>query len=216
MDDKTKRALALWRLGVLGPLVSARLEHGDRQQLFQEIAARTHQMPDGKVVELSPRTIESWYYAHKRGGFEALYPSTRSDCGQSRAIAPDIAELILRAKREKPRRSIKRIIRMLERARKVKPGELARSSVHRLLQLAGVSARPVRGPSAERRSFIAEHAGDLWVGDALHGPRRSRRTAVQELPALADRQRHALHRAQLNRGQLGVRSFVGPGSARLV
>jgi putative transposase len=171
MDDKAKRALALWRLGVLGALVSARLEHGDRQQLFQEIAARVHQMPDGKVVELSPRTIESWYYAHKRGGFEALYPGTRSDCGQSRAIAPDVAELILRAKREKPRRSIRRIIRMLERASKVKPGELSRSSVHRLLRLAGVSSRPLRGPSAERRSFLAEHAGDLWVGDALHGPR---------------------------------------------
>lgn len=171
MDDKTKRALALWRLGVLGPLVSARLEHGDRQQLFQEIAARTHQMPDGKVVELSPRTIESWYYAYKHGGFEALHPSTRSDCGQSRVIAPDIAELILRVKREKPRRSIKRIMRMLERAKKVKPGELSRSSVHRLLHQAGVSARPLRGPSAERRSFLAEHAGDLWVGDALHGPR---------------------------------------------
>ncbi|HKO07450.1 MAG TPA: DDE-type integrase/transposase/recombinase [Alphaproteobacteria bacterium] len=171
MDDKTKRAIALWRLGVLGALVSARLEHGDRQQLFAEIAARVHQMPDGRVVELSPRTVESWYYAHKRGGFEGLFPCTRSDCGRSRAIAPDIAELILRVKREKPRRSIRRIIRMLERARKVRPGELARSSVHRLLKLAGVSARPLRGPSAERRSFIAEHAGDLWVGDALHGPR---------------------------------------------
>jgi putative transposase len=170
MDDKAKRDLALWRLGVLGALVSARLEHGDRRQLFQEIAARVHQMPDGRVVELSRRTIESWYYAHKRGGFEALYPCTRSDCGQSRAIAPELAALILRAKREKPRRSIKRIIRMLERARRVRRGELSRSSVHRLLQLAGVSTRPVRGPSAERRSFIAEHAGDLWVGDALHGP----------------------------------------------
>ena len=170
MDDKAKRDIALWRLGVLGALVSARLEHGDRRQLFSEIAARAHQMPDGKVVELSARTIESWYYAHRRGGFEALYPGTRSDCGQSRAIAPEIAELILRAKREKPRRSIKRIIRMLERARKVQRGELSRSSVHRLLKLAGASARPLRGPSAERRSFIAEHAGDLWVGDALHGP----------------------------------------------
>ncbi len=170
MDDKAKRLVALWRLGVLGALVSARLEHGDRVKLFEEIAARVHQMPDGRAVELSPRTIESWYYAHKHGGFEALFPDTRSDCGQSRAIAPDIAELILRAKREKPRRSIKRIIRMIERARRVKPGELARSSVHRLLKRAGASARPVRGPSAERRSFIAEHAGDLWVGDALHGP----------------------------------------------
>jgi hypothetical protein len=29
MDDKAKRAIALWRLGVLGALVSARLEHGE-------------------------------------------------------------------------------------------------------------------------------------------------------------------------------------------
>lgn len=59
---------------------------------------------------------------------------------------------------------------MLERAGAVKPQELSRSTVHRLLQVAGVSARPVRGPSVERRSYLAEHAGDLWVGDALHGP----------------------------------------------
>src|SRR5262249_4456483 len=101
---------------------------------------------------------------------EALYPGTRSDRGRSRAITPSVAELIVRAKREKPRRSINRIIRMLERARRVKPGELSRSSVHRLLRVAGISARPARGPAAERRSFIAEHAGDLWVGDVLHGP----------------------------------------------
>jgi transposase InsO family protein len=170
MDDKAKRAIALWRLGVLGALVSARLEHGDRVQLFKDSASRVHQMPDGELVEVSNRTIESWYSAYKHG-FEALYPCTRSDCGKSRAIPPELAELILRAKREKPRRSIRRIIRMLERARKVTPGDLSRSSVHRLLQHAGASARPVRGPSAERRSFIAEHAGDLWVGDALHGPR---------------------------------------------
>jgi transposase InsO family protein len=170
MDDKDRRAIALWRLGVLGPLVSARLEHGDRQEHLREIAGRAHQMPDGRVVRLSARTIESWYYLHKRGGFEALHPATRADCGQSRAIAPSVAELIVRVKREKPRRSIKRIIRMLERAKKVEPGELSRSSVHRLLQLAGISIRPVRGPSKERRSFLAEHAGDLWVGDALHGP----------------------------------------------
>jgi transposase InsO family protein len=170
MGDKDKHVIALFRFGVLGPLVSARLLHGDRQAHFATIAARVHQMPDGSLVELSPRTIESWYYAYKRGGFEALCPSTRSDCGQSRAIAPDVAELILRVKREKPRRSIQRIIRMLERAGKVKKDTLARSSVHRLLQRARISARPVRGPSAERRSFIAEHAGDLWVGDAMHGP----------------------------------------------
>jgi transposase InsO family protein len=169
MDDDAKRAIALFRLGVLGPLVSARLEHGDRTAYFVEAASRRHVMPpDGRIVRLSARTIEAWYYLHKHGGFEALIPDARADKGRSRAIRAEIAEVIVRAKREKPRRSVRRIIRMLERAGLVKRGELARATVHRLLAAAGISARPVRGPAAERRSFLAEHAGDLWVGDAMH------------------------------------------------
>ena len=79
-----------------------------------------------------------------------------------------MVELILRLKHEKPRRSVKRIIRALERAKKAPRGTLTKSTVHRLLQVHGASRRPVQGPGAERRSFIHEWAGDLWVGDGLH------------------------------------------------
>jgi len=34
--------LALWKLSVLGPLVSARLEHGDRLAWLLETAERVH------------------------------------------------------------------------------------------------------------------------------------------------------------------------------
>jgi putative transposase len=170
MDDDERQKVALWRLGVLGPLVSARLEHGDRLAHFQAAAERRHEHPSGETVTLSARTIEGWYYAYQRGGFHALFPEARSDRGKSRALRPEVAELVVRAKREKPRRSIRRIIRMLERAGVVQPKELSRSSVHRLLAAAGISRRPLRGPAAERRSFLMEHAGDLWIGDALHGP----------------------------------------------
>jgi putative transposase len=170
MKDDDKQAVALWRLGVLGPLTSARLEHGDRRRYFAEAASRTHERPDGTRVQLSARTIESWYYAWCRGGFRALFPEDREDRGKSRAICSEIADHVLRAKRERPRRSIRRIIRMLERAGIVRAGELRRSTVHRLLLAHSVSARPLRGPATERRSFLPEHAGDLWVGDALHGP----------------------------------------------
>jgi len=170
MDGDDKNDIALWRLGVLGPLISARLEYGDRRGYFEEAAGRLHQRPDGRLIRLSPRTIESWFYAYRRHGFEALAPATRNDRGHSRAISPEVADLVLRAKRERPRRSIRRIIRMLERARVVRKGDLSKSSVHRLLAAHGVSHRPARGPSAERRSFMVEHAGDLWMGDAMHGP----------------------------------------------
>jgi hypothetical protein len=62
MDDDTRRAIGLFRFGVLGPLVSAQLEHGDRAAYFAEAASRRHVMPpDGRIVQLSPRTIESWF-----------------------------------------------------------------------------------------------------------------------------------------------------------
>lgn len=170
MDDDARQKVALFRLSVLGPLISARLEHGDRRGYFEEAAARVHEHPSGRLVRVSPRTIESWFYAYKKGGFSALFPGERSDRGASRAIRADLADLIVKAKREKPRRSLRRLIRALERARVARPGELSRSSVHRLLAAHGISARPLRGPPAERRSFLHEHAGDLWIGDALHGP----------------------------------------------
>jgi transposase InsO family protein len=170
MDDESKKEIALWRVAVLGPLISARLEHGDRRALLEAAAARTHQRPDGRHVRVSARTLESWWYAYRHGGLAALMPQRRADRGHSRAISAQTGALVLAVKAENPRRSIRRLIRVLERAGKVRRGALARSSVHRLLRAHGLSARPLRGPGVERRSFLPEHAGDLWVGDALHGP----------------------------------------------
>ena len=168
MDEEARRKVALFRIAALGPLVGARLEHGDLVELCREAAARSWETPDGAVVALSARTIEEWFYLYQHGGFAALHPKPRSDREKSRAIPAEVADLILRLKHERPRRSLRRIIRVLERAKKVERGALSKSSVHRLLQVHGASARPLRGPGAERRSFIHEHAGDLWAGDGLH------------------------------------------------
>jgi putative transposase len=178
MDGERRRAIALFRFGVLGALVGARLEHGDRVALCALAAKHDWVTPDGRVVCISARTIETWYYAHRRGGLSALMPKPREDCGVSRSMTETVRDLVVRAKRERPRRSIRGIIRMLERAKVVLPGQLSHSSVHRLLSREGLSSRPARGDEdedgealgtrVERRSFIAEHVGDLWVGDALH------------------------------------------------
>jgi transposase InsO family protein len=177
MDMGRRRSVALFRFGVLGALVSARLEHGDRKALFAQAAEREWVTPDGRIERISARTIETWFYLHRAGGLSALAPEVRSDRGASRSMNEVVRDLVVRAKRERPRRSIRRIIRMLERAKIVLPGKLSASSVHRLLSREGISSRPSRcegdngepiGTRVERRSFIAEHVGDLWVGDALH------------------------------------------------
>jgi len=161
MRHEAKEKIALWRLGVLGPLISARLEHGDRRRSIEEAATRLQQPPDGTYVQISARTLESWYYAYRHGGFQALFPQDRADRGRRRAIPAEIAEQILRIKRERPRRSIRRIIRMLERAQIVARDTRHRSTVHRLLRAHQLSSRPQRYGGTERRSFLPEYAGDL-------------------------------------------------------
>ena len=175
MDDKTKQDIALFRVSVLGPLVGARLDHGDVVAFCREASERDWEFPDGAVGRVAAETIRGWYYAYQRGGFCALKPSDRSDLGTT-DIRPDLADLVLRAKRERPRRAISRIIAMLVRARRAKKGALSKSAVHRLLERHHISARPRVGPSAERRSFLHEFPGDLLIGDALH-PRQKVITA---------------------------------------
>ena len=169
MDSEKKKKRALWRFGVLGPLVSARLAHGDRRHLFEEAAARCYEDAEGRRIEVKAKTIEEWYYRFRHGGLEALEPRDRSDAGRSRAIDAETATRILAAKQENPRRSIRRLIRMLERAGEVRPGELKKSTVHRLLRAYGLSGRP-RREATERRAFRHALAGDLWMGDVMHGP----------------------------------------------
>jgi putative transposase len=97
-------------------------------------------------------------------------PKDRSDKGKTRAVRPEVVDVLLRAKAEKPRRSIRRLIKMLVRAQVARPGELSKSSVHRVLSAASMSWRPSRAEVRERRSFITELAADLCVGDSMHGP----------------------------------------------
>ncbi|MBN1774674.1 MAG: transposase [Deltaproteobacteria bacterium] len=170
MNEEQRTELALWRVGVLGPLVSAELGHGDVVELCREAAERSYRRPDGRYVELKPRTIMGWHYAYRRKGLDGLKPRGRTDAGRSRAIAPALAERLVALKREQPRRSIRSLIRMLERDGAVSRGELKRSTVHRLLKAHGVSTRPPRERDTERRAFRHRYAGDCWMGDVMHGP----------------------------------------------
>jgi transposase len=164
--------LALFRLSVLGPMVSReQLEHGELQQLIRELAAREYAIPGTQRRHLGEKTIQAWYYAWRREGIAGLEPKIRVDRGQSK-IAPEIQEAILAAKRDNPRRSIRQILRLLEAAGIVAEHSLSRSAIHRLLQQSGLS-KLAGGPASpeEKRSFTAEFAGSIWYGDVMHGPR---------------------------------------------
>ncbi len=168
---QTIQPLALFRLTVLGPLASRdRFEHGELKRVLRELAAQRYEIPGSRHCYLSEKTIEAWYYAWRREGIAGLAPRQRCDRGQSK-IASTLQDALLQAKQENPKRSIDELKRLLEHSGEAARGELSRSAIHRMLKAHGLS-RPSGAASepVERRAYVAEHAGDIWYGDVMHGP----------------------------------------------
>jgi putative transposase len=166
--------IALFRLSVLGPLVSReRLERGELQKTIRELAQRGYAIPNSSRQQIGEKTIENWLRKFRDGGIEALAPKVRIDRGQSK-IAPTLQDAIVAAKKDNPRRSVRQIGKLMEDSGLAARKTLSRSAIHRLLQSHGVSR--MTGSSSEpeeKRSFVAETAGAIWYGDVMHGPQIS-------------------------------------------
>jgi len=163
---------ALFRLSVLGPLVSReRLERGELQRIIRELAQRQYAIPGSRRTYLGEKTIEAWLGKYRRDGIAGLTPKVRVDRGHSK-IAASIQEAIIAAKHDNPKRSIRQIKQLLQSSGDAAKDSLSRSAIHRLLQQHGISrmSGSVSQPE-EKRSFVAESAGAIWYGDVMHGPR---------------------------------------------
>jgi transposase InsO family protein len=191
--------VALFRLSVLGPLVSrTQLARGELQAMLRELASKEYDIPGSRRRQVAEKTLQIWFYRYRREGLAGLAPKQRSDHGQSK-ISTAVQERLLAAKRENPRRSLHMLQQLLEGEGMVPRGGLSRSAIHRFLQRHGLS-RPTGADSQpeERRSFLAEHANQIWFGDVMHGPRvlvqgRPRKTYLVSL--LDDASRLIVHSA---------------------
>lgn len=190
---------ALFRLSVLGPLVSReRLGRGELLQIVQQLAQQEYAIPGSRRRHISEKTLLKWYYAWRRDGLMALADRARTDIGRSKLPEP-VQSAVLAAKRENPRRSIRQIRLLLEAAGIVPHDTLSRCAVHRLLKAHGISR--IAGPDVvpeEKRSFEAEYAGSIWYGDVLHGPTLSfggKRTKTYLVSLMDDASRLIAHSA---------------------
>ena len=108
--------LALFRLTVLGPLISRdTLKHGELKRLLRELASKRYDIPYSKHCYLSEKTIKQWFYTWKRGGIDALAPKTRRDCGHSK-LPMELQDALLEAKRENPKRSLDQLKALMEQS----------------------------------------------------------------------------------------------------
>ena len=166
MDTKAEK-IALFRFGLIAPLVLETLPRGELTRRAEEIAARTYDIPYSQRCSLSVDTLLDWTLRYRRGGFAALAPRPRRDRGQARALTPQLAELIERLKRENPHRTGTTLLRELALVSTV--GTVSASTLYRFLKQRGLTERQLLAPPA-RKKFEAEFGNQIWQSDMLFGP----------------------------------------------
>jgi transposase InsO family protein len=151
-------------------LVIEPLVRGELTRRAQQIAAREYDIPYSERTTVSVDTLLEWAKRYRQSGFEALVPKPRRDRGVSRAITPQIAELIERLKRENPHRTGTTLLRELALTSGANVPPMSASSLYRFLKERGLTERELLAPQAARKKFEAEYANQIWQSDMLYGP----------------------------------------------
>ena len=168
MDAKAEK-LALFRYGLIAPLVIERLPRGELCRRAEEIASRHYEIPYSERHAVSVDTLLDWASRYRNGGFEALAPKPRQDRGQSRTIDPQLASLIERLKRENPHRTGTTLLRELALSSGNGEPPVSASTLYRFLKQRGLSEKQLLAPQAHKK-FEAEFANQIWQADMLFGP----------------------------------------------
>lgn len=149
---------------IIAPLLAPGLEPAEKRALRECIL-----ISEG----ISERTLRRLMEKFRKGKLEALKPKERSDRGETRAICDEVIAEAVKLKEELPYRSIRRILEILEHEGKVKPGEVAASTLSRSLRNRGLSARDFKMKKDKgigSRRFQKPHKGMLWQTDIKYGP----------------------------------------------
>jgi putative transposase len=159
------QAIGLFRYQLICPALDEGLSSKQRGKLVREIAAATHTDPFGNQTRVSRETLDRWIRRYRAGGFEALAPAPRRLGARTDA---QVLELAASLKRENPTRTVAQVARILRTATGWTPSESTLLRHFHRLELTGPDAG--EAPAVFGR-FEAADPNQIWVGDALHGPR---------------------------------------------
>lgn len=164
--------LAVFRHGVIGPLVGREFDHGELAEAFRVLSQQRFRVPNLAITRcFSVPTLERWFYAFRAHGLEGLKPRVRSDRGIARKLDPEQTQLLVDIRREHPSASVGLILQTLVNEGRLDEGAVNEETVRRLYRRHGLTRRSMRdgGGQHTRLRWQAERPEALWHADVCHG-----------------------------------------------
>jgi putative transposase len=164
MDEERRRDVGLFRYSVIRIAGDGALSKAERGALVRALAEIEHVGPDGQRMLIGRSTLDRWIRAWRAGGFDALMPPVRIVEPRTDAEVLALAEAL---KRELPARTAAQVRQVMLAAGQPAPSE---RTIQRHYARLGLNTRPDGSPARAYGRFEASRPGELWTGDALHGP----------------------------------------------
>lgn len=169
MKEKDVEKVALFRYGVIAPLVSGTWnECKSNNEFFRNAAAKTYEDERGRKVKVSTYTIARWYRAYKKKGFDGLKPQRRSDLYQHRKLDEDMKAQIKYLKQEYPRLPATLIHQRLIDNGTIRKEDISLSTINRYVNT--LKKGNVQTKNKDMRRYERRHINEVWCGDSSVGP----------------------------------------------
>jgi transposase InsO family protein len=167
MDEKTREQIALFRYGLIAPIISGQV--ASQKDYLAQVAGVVHQVPCYGPKEYTAKTIDAWLRVYRREGFDGLKPKARSDKGLSRALPVEVEELVIDYRKENLDLPLSVFHSQLIKKGIVLPSDVSYHTVRRVLKKHGLSKRDILA-EPNRKRFAHEKVNALWQGDMSVGP----------------------------------------------
>ena len=173
MDHEKKEKIAVFRFGVIFPLIEKDLHEywGEKERILRELVSKEWEIPFSKRTFISKATILNWVKRYEDGGrkIEALFPEARGDRGRMRCIDDELLDSLIQYRKNNPKLSTPRLVEKAKSEGVIPPGkEISMASLYRLLKQHKLKREKA---VTDRRKFEVQMSNDLWQSDCMHGPK---------------------------------------------
>ncbi len=171
MTESEKTELAVWRYGIISPLLHRHEEGESLENDLIRLASYPYRKLDGNFATFSPETLRKWLYRYRRGGLPALENTERRNKGTHASVPEAMCKRLFELREEHPRWTLSRMLGKLIEEELWDMKNPSQATLYRFATSANLGRDPHITVHTPARPFEYQTFGQLWMADFLHGPK---------------------------------------------
>ena len=192
-----KRVSPYVKMQVLGAIEFA--PGNSIKQRIAHVSTMVFTDENGRKLQFTWRTIQTWYSRFKKHGLTTMKPKSRSDRGRSRCLEPEVLldaiEQVLPSFHGKPS-NIAAVYRVCIERGILRREKIAPNTFRRIVKHYELLKPDTESPDKRRLAFAKAHANEMWQADTMYGPyvqNGNKRTQTRLIAFIDDASRVCCH-----------------------